>query len=70
MVRGKLNEVTVFSKCHVGNSFYFTEVGHRHQGLRREFLMEVGVKAPKLEAVYLEPGAKKLDFNLPQGLAA
>jgi len=43
-IRGKLNEVTVFAKCQFRNSFYITEVGHRHPGLKKDFLREVTEK--------------------------
>ncbi len=38
--RGKVNMVALFSKCHFGNSFYNTRVGHKHEGLEADFLME------------------------------
>jgi len=38
--RGRINMVALFSKCHFGNSFYNTKVGHKHAGLPQDFLME------------------------------
>ena len=38
--RGRLNMVALFAKCHFGNSFYNTTVGHKHNGLKEDFLME------------------------------
>jgi hypothetical protein len=32
--------VALFAKCHFGNSFYSTRVGHKHAGLPQDFLME------------------------------
>ena len=40
LVRGKVNMVALFAKCHFGNSFYNTRVGHKHSGLANDFLME------------------------------
>jgi len=40
LVRGKVNMVALFAKCHFGNSFYNTRVGHKHAGLEQDFLME------------------------------
>jgi len=37
---GKVSMVTLFAKCHFGNSFYNTKVGHKHSGLKQDFLME------------------------------
>ncbi|MFP4028102.1 MAG: alpha-amylase family protein [Candidatus Brocadiia bacterium] len=36
--RGRVNMVALFSKCHFGNSFYDTKVGHKHAGLEQDFL--------------------------------
>ena len=38
LVHGKVNLVTLFAKDHFGNSFYNTQVGHKHQGLEADFL--------------------------------
>ena len=40
LVHGKVNMVALFAKCHFGNSFYNTSVGHKHSGLPQDFLME------------------------------
>lgn len=40
LVRGKVNMVALFAKCHFGNSFYNTRVGHKHEGLPNDFLRE------------------------------
>jgi hypothetical protein len=39
--RGRVAQVTLFAKDHFGNSFYHTEVGHRHAALSDDILMEV-----------------------------
>lgn len=44
LIRGKINMVALFAKCHFGNSFYNTKVGHKHAGLKEDFLMEVTTK--------------------------
>lgn len=41
LVRGKVAQVTLFAKDHFGNSFYHTDVGHRHAALRDDILMQV-----------------------------
>lgn len=33
--------VAVFTKCHFGNSFYNTKVGHKHSGLEKDYFGEV-----------------------------
>ena len=45
--RGKINKVALFAKCHFGNSFYDTKVGHKHAGLERDFLMETAQECRK-----------------------
>ena len=47
LVRGKVNMVALFAKCHFGNSFYNTQVGHKHSGLENDFLMECAVECRK-----------------------
>ena len=42
--RGKVSMVTLFAKCHFGNSFYNTKAGHKHSGLARDFLMEAATE--------------------------
>lgn len=42
--RGRINMVALFSKCHFGNSFYDTKVGHKHAGLAADFLMEAATE--------------------------
>lgn len=36
--RAKVQVANFFAKCHYGNSYYFTEVGHRHAALRTDML--------------------------------
>jgi hypothetical protein len=38
--RGHVNLVALFAKCHFGNAYHDTKVGHKHRGLRGDFLME------------------------------
>jgi len=40
LVHGKINMVALFAKCHFGNAFYNTRVGHKHAGLPNDFLGE------------------------------
>lgn len=40
LVRGRINMVALFAKCHFGNSFYDTTAGHKHSGLKQDFLLE------------------------------
>lgn len=47
LVIGNVEVVTVFAKDHYGMSFYNTEVGHKHKGLKRDFLGEVTDAAHK-----------------------
>lgn len=47
LVRGKVNMVALFAKCHFGNSFYNTKVGHKHSGLPNDFLMEAATECRK-----------------------
>ena len=47
LVRGKVNMVNLFAKCHFGNSFYNTTVGHKHSGLENDFLMEAAGECRK-----------------------
>lgn len=44
LVRGRVNMIALFSKCHFGNSFYNTTVGHKHAGLEADFLMETAAE--------------------------
>ena len=37
----EVDVVYFFAKCHYGNSYYFTTVGHRHPGLKRDLLQEI-----------------------------
>ena len=41
LARAGADAVAIFAKDHFGMSFYDTEVGHRHKGLRQDFLGEV-----------------------------
>ncbi len=43
LLHGRVNMVALFAKCHFGNSFYHTRVGHKHSGLPNDFLMEAAV---------------------------
>ncbi len=45
--RGKINMVALFAKCHFGNSFYNTKCGHKHSGLKEDFLMETALECRK-----------------------
>lgn len=47
LVKGKINMVALFAKCHFGNSFYNTRVGHKHAGLKHDFLMESATECAK-----------------------
>ena len=47
LARGKVNMVALFAKCHFGNSFYNTKVGHKHSGLPNDFLMEAAEECRK-----------------------
>ena len=44
---GKVNMVALFAKCHFGNSFYDTQIGHKHSGLLQDFLMETSTECRK-----------------------
>jgi hypothetical protein len=39
--RAGVEVVNFFAKCHYGNSYYFTQVGHRHPSLKSDVLAEV-----------------------------
>jgi len=39
--RARVNIAVIFTKCHYGNAYYETSVGHKHSGLRVDFLGEV-----------------------------
>lgn len=39
--RAKVNLIAAFCKCHFGNSFYNTAIGHKHSGLKEDFFGEV-----------------------------
>lgn len=45
--RAKVNVAGVFTKCHFGNSFYNTMVGHKHKGLSEDFFGQVLEEAHK-----------------------
>jgi len=47
LVRGKVNMVALFAKCHFGNSFYDTKVGHKHTALKNDFLRETAEECRK-----------------------
>ncbi|TVY02975.1 alpha-amylase family protein [Cohnella terricola] len=40
-VRADVNVIGVFTKCHFGNAYYPTKVGHKHSGLEGDFFGEV-----------------------------
>lgn len=42
--RGRVNMVALFAKCHFGNCYYDTAIGHRHAGLDCDFLMETATR--------------------------
>src|ERR1035437_8614847 len=33
--------VAIFAKCHYGHSYYYTKVGYRHPGLKKDMIAEV-----------------------------
>lgn len=41
LVRAKVNVVAMFAKCHFGNAYYDTKVGHKHSALTGDYLKEV-----------------------------
>lgn len=45
--RGKVNLVALFAKDHFGNCFYNTRVGHKHSGLKEDFLLETSEECRK-----------------------
>ena len=45
--RGRVNVVALFAKCHFGNGFYNTQVGHKHAGLPGDFLREAAEECRK-----------------------
>ncbi len=47
LVRGRINMVALFAKCHFGNSFYNTQAGHKHSGLPGDFLREAAEECRK-----------------------
>jgi len=47
MVKGNVNAVVIFTKCHFGNSYYPTRVGHVHPSLKIDY---VGEAIEKLHA--------------------
>jgi hypothetical protein len=38
--RSKVQVANFFAKCHYGNSYYFTEAGHRHSALKTDMLRD------------------------------
>lgn len=48
-VEANVNVIGIFTKCHFGNAFYPTEVGHKHGGLVGDFFGEVLEEAHKHE---------------------
>ncbi|MCF7853183.1 MAG: alpha-L-fucosidase [Candidatus Pacebacteria bacterium] len=47
LLHGKVNMIALFAKCHFGNSFYNTKVGHKHSGLENDFLREAAEECRK-----------------------
>ncbi|MCF7837231.1 MAG: alpha-L-fucosidase [Candidatus Marinimicrobia bacterium] len=45
--RGRINMVALFAKCHFGNAFYNTAVGHKHAGLKEDYLAETSAECRK-----------------------
>lgn len=45
--RGRINMVALFAKCHFGNAFYDTEAGHKHTGLKEDYLAETSAECRK-----------------------
>lgn len=41
LVKGKIQAINLFAKCHYGNSYYNTKVGHKHSGLKQDMLEEL-----------------------------
>lgn len=37
----QVDVIYFFAKCHYGNSYYYTKVGHRHPGLKTDLLREI-----------------------------
>ncbi|MCQ2463292.1 MAG: alpha-L-fucosidase [Clostridia bacterium] len=70
---GRVNSITVFSKCHHGYSYHPSEVNEMHPGLKFDLLgaqleacREIGVKAP----VYISAGLDEKDaVTHPEWLA-
>lgn len=47
LVRARVNVVAMFAKCHFGNAYYDTKVGHKHRALNGDYLREVVDEAHK-----------------------
>ncbi|MCM3712976.1 alpha-L-fucosidase [Alkalihalobacillus oceani] len=45
--RANVNVVAVFTKCHFGNAFYNTKIGHKHSGLETDYFGDVLEEAHK-----------------------
>jgi hypothetical protein len=45
--RAHVNYISICAKGAFGNSFYFTDAGHRHKALKRDFLMETALECRK-----------------------
>lgn len=39
--KAEVDVIYFFGKCHYGNSYYYTNVGHRHPNLKRDLLREI-----------------------------
>ncbi|MFH0795954.1 MAG: alpha-L-fucosidase [Candidatus Omnitrophota bacterium] len=47
LTRAHVNYVSLYAKCHFGNSYYYTRVGYRHSGLKKDILKEAGLACRK-----------------------
>lgn len=52
LVKGKVQAVNLFAKCHYGNSYYNTRAGHKHSGLEQDMLGEL-VQECKRHNIYV-----------------
>jgi hypothetical protein len=72
LLLGQVNSITLFAKCHHGNSYYPTKVGRMHPNLKRDLLAEqieacreIGVRCP----IYLSAGIDEwMAHNHPEWL--
>jgi len=52
LVKGKVQAVNLFAKCHYGNSYYNTKIGHKHSGLKQDMLGRL-VREGKRHKIYV-----------------